>query len=293
MHRTLCLLIFLMMLPSLFADVYVSNELFQRLEQKAELEGSGWELDVSEDVEVLSLDGEIKGKRTFFSDGYQVERGASSERVFKDEKENVVRRIISDEMKSEEYNYFYKDGVLSSYTYSIDGELVSKVDYLDANKRLVAISGDRTAYLTRESLIYRDDDGNAVIIDEDGNVVDDEKSINDKGTLTELIDGVLYTYTEEGRIKSEKGDGYLIEYFYSDDGSLKKRTSQRGDVFIVDEYENSQIKKTTEYKGDVVQSVRTNLEGGIVEEIRYLSGNPRYRMFYDMDGRRLKEVKPL
>lgn len=294
MHRVGCILLFLSLLVPVFADVYSSNELFQRLAVKDGLSSLGWELEALADREVLYFDGVIKGEKILHPDGYEKIWDEQSERVFLDSNGNVVRRILKDGEKIEEYNYFYKEGSLASYTYSMDDNLIKKIDYIDADGRLVAISGDKNAYLTRDSIVYRDNEGKAVAITTfDLKTVDDSNVLDSSGSFSELVDGVLYTYASNGRLEFEEGDGFSVHYNYSEDGSLVSIDTIQGDLKIVDEYVNSIKVKTMEYEAGITRKVRTYLDGGVVEEIRYLSGKPRYRMIFDMDGKRLKEVLPL
>lgn len=294
MHKVVCFLLFLFSLTSVFSDVFDSNELFQRLSDKSELTSSGWELVSSPDRDVLYLDGEIQGEKVYYPDGYEKISEERSERIFSDKDGNVVRRIIKERDKTEEFNYFYTDGVLSSYTYALDAKLVKKINYIDARGRLVALSGDKSAYLTEESVVYRDANGKAVAITtSDLKPVDSSQSMNEDGSLSEIVDGVLYTYSSNGRLESKEGDGFSVKYIYSEDGALISMQTIRGDIKTIDEFKASIKEKTTEFKSGTIECVRTYPEEGIVEEIRYLSGKPRYRMIFDMDGKRLKEVLPL
>lgn len=293
MKRAIFFLLFLLSFPILFAQVYKSNALAQKIEEVDSLSGLGWELEDADGERKLYLDGNLYSTRKELPDGYEIISESSSERSFIDENGRVIRRIIEKGGNKEEYNYFYEDGKLISYTYSLNGELIKKVDYIFAGKSLASLSGENRAFFVDNYYVYEDgEDKHIVTFDDavDERDVKKDYSVTEEGKLVEIIDGITFTYSKDGRIESEVGDNYSVFYTYSDEGALLRKESVKGSTKEVENYKDSLLDYLEIYDNGVLSKTRKTLPDGAVEEIRYISGSPRYKLIFDLDGRRLKEV---
>ncbi len=58
-------------------------------------------------------------------------------------------------------------------------------------------------------------------------------------------------------------------------------------------YQGNEGIKTIYYEQEEIKKEQTVLDSGEIEEIRYISGTPRYRVLFDIDGKRIKEIVAL
>ena len=194
--------------------------------------------------------------------------------------------------------YFYEGERLSSVSISVDGELEKRIIYLDtAGGTPAAFSGDITGYLLPSYYVYS----------LDGDVIRSSGSsgwtppvsyvLQADGTWKEaaVVDGRAVTkiYSPSGLLLSAEGNGVLEEYRYDDDGTLLSSIDRRGRDSAVTRYDNGAVSSISYYSGTALVRVRSYLDNGDIEEIRYEGSKPRARIIFDSDGLRIKEVHNL
>jgi hypothetical protein len=103
----------------------------------------------------------------------------------------------------------------------------------------------------------------------------------------------VYTYSPEGRLIAEENENESIIYSYADDGSLSQKERINNSNKTISYYLNGKEIKSLIIKNDIIESERVILNSGEVEEIRYLEGAPSYKILYDKDGKRVKEIVKL
>ena len=290
------LLLFVFALRPLFSsEVFESNELMQKIEAKETISGSSWELETTSEKDVLYKDGIKYSEKLYFNDGYKLIEGTRSERVILDSLGRIERKIIISSSLEEEYNYFYEDGYLSSYNYSINSEVKKIVNYKTSDKgRLLAFDSGDEHYLSDDFYVFTLD-GKVVRLEENKGEDESDAIIEslDNGGYAKSIDGAVYTYSPEGRLISEKKDGEIILYSYADDGSLYKKETVLDSESTISYYLNGKELNRLVIKNGIVDNEKVFLDSGEIEEIRYLEGIPSYKIFYDKDGKRVKEIVKL
>lgn len=287
-RASVILFLFTIILP-LSASFYSSNALGQKKELIASLDQSGWVLETKENEEILYHDGNEVKRKTVSGRVTVLSEGGREETIIRNEEGLIERRIITEDGKKEEYNYFYSGSLLTSYNYSLDSELVEKVEYITTDEGLLLYYRvkDRGVYITQRYFV--DSSGRKVsILSSPGENEIITKETPDGGYI-ESSSGREYTYDKNGRIVKEKGGETLIEYSYNEDGTLEERKETTGERIIVTEYGEREVIST--YTTDGVKiSERTERDDGTIEEKRYIDGEARYYFLYDRDGRRLMEA---
>ena len=71
------------------------------------------------------------------------------------------------------------------------------------------------------------------------------------------------------------------------------RLAGQYDNIDLGKYGTSYRSRMESIKNDIIESERVILNSGEVEEIRYLEGAPSYKILYDKDGKRVKEIVKL
>ena len=294
--RKLVPLILLLPLP-LFSAVFSSNSIGQEIEPKAGLEGIGYELESDGGHSILYLDGEAVMERTESGDGYSLISDGYEESVTEEDGRRT-RCVIKEGGMESVYTYFYEGDRLSSVSISVDGELEKRIIYLDtAGGTPAAFSGDITGYLLPSYYVYS----------LDGDVIRSSGSsgwtppvsyvLQADGTWKEEaeVDGRAVTkiYSPSGLLISAEGNGVLEEYRYDDDGTLLSSIERRGRDSAVTRYDNGAVSSISYYSGTALVRVRSYLDNGDIEEIRYEGSKPRARIIFDSDGLRIKEVHNL
>lgn len=292
------LLILLLSLHPLFSSTYFeSNELMQRKGEIEALSGYSWELETKSGEDILYKDGIVHSSKRYHSDGYEMLRDGYRERVILNSSGLIERKLVEWEDRSEEYNYFYDDGVLSSYNLSVNGEMARMVEYLTAESgALVAFESNGMHYLSTDFFVFTSD--GATVRVEDGNTEEsvdldcDIEALSDGGYIKRTA-GYEARYSSLGRLMWENSDGVENSYHYNEDGTLSLRSTTDGSETVDEYFENGRAYRIVTKKDNDILSDKTYLESGEIEEIRYLEGKPSYKIIYDRDGKRVKEVVKL
>lgn len=294
--RKLALLCLLLPLP-LSAAVFSSNSIGQEISPKEMLDGSGYELEREGGVSTLYMDGNPVMVRTESDEGYTVESEGYEESVVISDGRRE-RSTIREGGRETSYTYFYDGDRLSSVSISVDGELAKRIVYLDtASGTPAAFSGDISGYILPSCYIYTLD-GSVIRSDNDSSWIPPMSyTLEENGNWREesTIDGrpVTKIYSPEGWLLSAEGSGVVEEYRYSDDGTLLSAIERRGRQSKVTRYAEGKAVSVSTYDGSALQSVRSDLDDGSIEEIRYEDGKPRARIIFDSDGLRIREVENL
>ena len=143
----------LLLFPSfLFAEVWDSNPIGQKVAKKEELENVGWEKVEEGTVSTLYLDGKPVSVRTEYDWGYEKEEDGTLLRVILDEEGRLERKILEKDGKKEEYSYYYSSGIPVSSSLSVDSSVI-KVTTYDFSSDGVLLGygdGEDRTYITAE-----------------------------------------------------------------------------------------------------------------------------------------------
>lgn len=284
-------LLLLFFLSPLYAVSYTSNELGQKKEETESLL-DGWVLTEEGNEKTLFHDGGIVQTTIETDSLITKKKGEREERIFLDGDGTITRRIIKDGKGEEEYNYIYKNGLLSGYNYSLDGVLQERVDYItsDDGTLLYYSVNDDGVYIS-DSFFVHSDGGSVALSRFNGGEQGVRETLSDGG-YRETDGGYTLYYDSNGRLRKEESDQKTIDYTYASSGELEEKREEDENAIYITTY-GDEILYTRYDKSGVKLLERRTLENGEIEEKRFIDGAVRYIFIYDRDGRRIKEVKAL
>lgn len=286
----------------LHAEAFLSNALGQDLGPLDALTGSGYEGERDGARTVIYSDGEVIRERVDDGNGgYVITDGDTVETVTAEDGQRMLRRVENPD-GIHEYRYSYRDGRLSSVTYSVDGELVSITEYVETpSGHLAGLSGTEEGYFTPDYYLYIKD-GEAIKAEyhQQGRPAEGVPAgyvLSDDGTWhgTSLVDGreVARVYSSDGLLLSESDGDILMEYAYDDGGNVVSSRRHEGDTVHETEFLDGERHAERLYENGMLLSERTAMSDGRIEEIRYRDGNAYARILFDRDGLRVLEVENL
>ncbi len=292
---------------TLSAAFFSSNALGQDLGPIPALAGSGYEGESSDGRIVIYSDGVPVRERLEDESGYTVTAGGIEEIVAFDSEGRRRSWTLRSPGREETHTYFYDGSRLASVSVSVDGNLERRVVYLETpSGTLAGLSGSGRSYISPDFYIYEEDDGFVRFsYHESGRTVRTdsfseapEYTIADDGCWTERTVGedgeeIIRRYDPQGRLAEETAGGVITAYAYGDDGDLSEVSVTDGGSVEHTIYSNGR-RVASEYLLDgIMQRERHYPDDGGIEEIRYRDGIPEYRILFDGDGQRVKEVERL
>lgn len=290
MHRTAAFFLALFTCMAVYAQVYSSNVLMQKLSVLDEVPQDGWYIVSENGVETL-FNGQEKVKSvTRTPDSIITEEGGQrSEKHFSDGR--LDYEILSDGTRAD-YEYT-ENGILRQIVYSREGETVSQTEYRFTSSGTLAAVIDKEKgqanFYDADRITYREDD-TVQIRDKVLNAVTDSR---DDAEREDTADGyVLISRDEAGRIFKEEHytfDDEIVEsvmYTYTQAGELSGRTVTQYD-------ESGKWKTEHEYSSGQLVSISVRLSDGNVECTRYRNGSEYARIIYDRECTRVLSLEML
>ena len=290
MHRTAAFFLALFTCMAVYAQVYSSNVLMQKLSVLDEVPQDGWYIVSENGVETL-FNGQEKVKSvTRTPDSIITEEGGQrSEKHFSDGR--LDYEILNDGTRAD-YEYT-ENGILRQIVYSREGETVSQTEYRFTSSGTLAAVIDKEKgqanFYDADRITYREDD-TVQIRDKVLNAVTGSR---DDAEREDTADGyVLISRDEAGRIFKEEHytfDDEIVEsvmYTYTQAGELSGRTVTQYD-------ESGKWKTEYEYSSGQLVSISVRLSDGNVECTRYRNGSEYARIIYDRECTRVLSLEML
>lgn len=291
MHRAAAFFLALFACMMVYAQVYSSNVLMQKLSVLDEVPQEGWYIVSENGVETL-FNGQEKVKTvTRTQDSIITEEdGLRSEKHFSDGR--LDYEILSDGTRAD-YEYS-ENGILKQIIYSKEGESVRQTEYRFTSSGTLAAVIDKengqANFYDDGRITYREGD-TVQIRDKVLNAVTDSR--DDEAEREDTADGyVLISRDESGRILKEDHysfDDVIVEsvrYTYNQDGEISGRT--------VTQYDGSGRWKTEhEYSAEQLVNIFVRQADGTVECIRYRNGSEYARIVYDRECTRVLSLEML
>ncbi len=286
------LLVFFLMAAvfPLHSSYFVSNELWQKKSAADGPSSSEWVLYTAPQTEILYHDAVEYGRRDTTGETETRRTGGREEIIIRSSDGNIERRIISENGSTEEYNYFYRDGILAGYNYSQNGTVTENVEYTSTSDGLLLL------YRVREGGVYLTDSFFIREGEEKTSYAqlgeEDERERTEDGGYRKTDGERSEEYDSSGRLVAETGPSYAARYSYSPDGELleKRETTENGSIVTL--YHPAQVVIRYGADGSVI-SERRSLDDGTVEEKRFVDGKAKYVFIYDRDSSRIKEAYAL
>lgn len=290
MHRTAAFFLALFTCMAVYAQVYSSNVLMQKLSVLDEVPQDGWYIVSENGVETLfNGDEEVKSVTRTPDSIITEEGGQRSEKHFSDGR--LDYEILNDGTRAD-YEYT-ENGILRQIVYSREGETVSQTEYRFTSSGTLAAVIDKEKgqanFYDADRITYREDD-TVQIRDKVLNAVTDSR---DDAEREDTADGyVLISRDEAGRIFKEEHytfDDEIVEsvmYTYTQAGELSGRTVTQYD-------ESGKWKTEHEYSSGQLVSISVRLSDGNVECTRYRNGSEYARIIYDRECTRVLSLEML
>ena len=217
MKKTLVLLLSFFALGSLYALVYSSNLLGQKLEVLSGIPHSGYALEENGPVSTLYLDG-VAVRRTERLEGVQETTVTETDLL----SGSTVTRLYSDGLLMTESG---SDGSLVSYAY-VGGHLAFCSSSAPGQESRVTFflrsSGDGSLIAVKEADVYRFISDSYIFQDNEllqqvasDLVIKDDHEVLEDGRIRYEQNGITYIYSPEGLLLSTEENGVVSEYFYA------------------------------------------------------------------------------
>lgn len=294
--RIITFLLISLIMTSLFSASYESNELGMRLSQKDALDGTGYELSVADDVEILFKDGSEIRRVERNDDGYVVIDEGGRISITLDDEKRIIREESQEGVRRNNYS---DDGLLISSVLSDGDEIISYDSYFyDSIGNLIRLDSLDFSYVFSDHSFYFGSGDDVSFVTEgmssavSSSAADGIIRMEDGSIVSHESDGKVRTYSPSGLLMREEHGDEVRSFSYSEDGSLSSESIARGHETEIRHYENSALKRIEYYDGEEMKKVRSYDEGSI-EEKRFRDGRPYAIISYDMDGRTVRDVKIL
>lgn len=291
MRRTAAFFLALFACMTVYAQVYSSNVLMQKLSVLDEVPQEGWYIVSGNGIDTL-FNGDEKVKSvTRTPDSIITEEGGQrSEKHFSDGR--LDYEILSDGTRAD-YEYS-ENGILKQIIYSREGEPVRQTEYRFTSSGTLAAVIDKengqANFYDDDRITYREGD-TVQIRDKVLNAVTESR--DDEAEREDTADGyVLISRDEDGHILKEDHytfDDVIVEsvrYTYTQDGEISGRTVTQYD-------EGGRWKTEHEYSSGQLVNIFVRLSDGNVECTRYRNGSEYARIIYDRDRTRVLSLEML
>ena len=297
MKKLLSFSLFLVILFSLSAETYYSNELGQIIDDQDSI----YRLSVTDNRSVLYREDTViriteqttDGDRTVLS-VQDLENNISTIYTYNNSFLSSVNVVKED--GTEENTYFiYSDGILVCTEFT-DSEGKREVEYYlrnDHDLSLFAVRRYENTDLLGQDYIYTD---NSLFTRSNNVVASGNLFFDQDENISFTRNGIVYTYGPTSLLLKEESDVSVIEYTYVDSVlEYTKETSKTepGSVTLT-QYVNGEIfSQITEINGIVSQSIEYKTDNEGMVKTFYTSGKPVARVYYRQDNRRVIRVEYL
>lgn len=291
MRRAAAFFLALFACMTVYAQVYSSNVLMQKLSVLDEVPQDGWYIVSANGVETLfNGDEEVKSVTRTPDSIITEEGGQRSEKHFSDGR--LDYEILSDGTRAD-YEYS-ENGILKQIVYSREGEPVRQTEYRFTSSGTLAAVIDKengqANFYDDDRITYREGD-TVQIRDKVLNAVTDSR--NENAEREDKADGyVLISRDEDGHILKENHytfDDVIVEsvrYTYTQGGEILGRTVTQYD-------EGGRWKTEHEYSSGQLVNIFVRQTDGTVECTRYRNGSEYARIVYDRDRTRVLSLEML
>ena len=294
MKRIAAVLIVLIIASSLFARVYRSNQLFQRLEEIPYVPEKGYSIEVNGNSSILYLDGEAVISISESTQGgdriiEQVNLKNSYKKVLVYRNGLIERETETGPTGVDETVYTYINGHLAFCTLRHDGETVDIIFYLrsSVDDEPVAVkdkSGLRFmsgSYMFQEGELYRMISSNLVLTG--------DYEVSENGEILVKLEDGTYTYSPDGLLMKvvQHSSVTINEY----EGTVLVRSERTdGDRKTVTNYLDGKESEILDYEDGSLVSRTIFTETGKVQTL-YGNGRELATVYYKTDDRTVDRIE--
>ena len=294
MRKLSAVLLLLLFSSLLYAQVFRSNQLLQRLETLDSIPVQGYALDVNGDESTLYLDGRAVIAIAESNQGNEriieqkdLSSGNTKTLVYRDGL--LVQEIAAVDGITEESIYTYINGHLAFCTVRRDGQTLDVIFFLrsaDGDEPVAVKDNDGLRFMSSS---YMFQSGELYQIISSDLVLTGDYEIQESGEIVVKLSDGTYTYSEDGLLlKVVQGSSTTINTY--DGRTIVKSETVTGEARKVVLYENGSEIEIQDYDGNLLVS-RTlcRKEGNI--QILYRDGREIATVYYKMDNRTVDRIE--
>ena len=291
MKKTIVLLMSLLSLGSLFAQVYSSNMLGQKLEPLGGIPAYGYALEEDGSVSILYLDGVPVKKTERIEIGNEItvtETDLNSElTVVRSYSEGLI--TSESDSNGNQTSYAYVGGHLAFCSTSGPGQETRITFFLRSSEdgSLMAVKEGDVYRFISESYIYQDNEllqqvAADLVIKEDHEILED-------GRIRYIQNGITYIYSPSGQLLSTEENGVVSEYFYNGK-AIDRIETVDGNLKSVENYlEGKAVERLVYEDGVLTSRTEYRAEGNI--QVLYKNGRKVATVYYRPDNRTVDRIE--
>ena len=294
MKKLSVVLLILLSASFLYAQVYRSNQLYQKLDELPVIPASGYALETLGNRSVLYLDGNAVASIDESRQGTDriIEQkdlisGVVKTRIYRDGL--LIRETETTEEGLRETAFTYIEGHLAFCSVLLDGETVDNIFFLRSsnNDEPVAVKDNEGlrfmsgSYMFQSGELYEILSSNLVL-------TGDYEILEDCDILVKL-EGVTYTYSPDGLLmKVEQGTSVTINEY--EGLNLVRSELTDGDSRTVTIYVDGKESEILDYEDGSLVSRTTFPDTGKVQ-ILYSNGRELATVYYKLDNRTVDRIE--
>ena len=291
MKKTFVLFMSLLSLGSLFAQVYSSNMLGQKLEPLGGIPAYGYALEEDGSVSILYLDGVPVKKTERIEIGNEItvtETDLNSElTVVRSYSEGLI--TSESDSNGNQTSYAYVGGHLAFCSTSGPGQETRITFFLRSSEdgSLMAVKEGDVYRFISESYIYQDNEllqqvAADLVIKEDHEILED-------GRIRYIQNGITYIYSPSGQLLSTEENGVVSEYFYNGK-AIDRIETVDGNLKSVENYlEGKAVERLVYEDGVLTSRTEYRAEGNI--QVLYKNGRKVATVYYRPDNRTVDRIE--
>lgn len=294
MKKLSVVLILLFIVSSLFAQVYRSNQLNQRLEELSTVPQVGYALEVNGNSSILYLDGQAvlsinestQGNNRIIEQTDLV-KGSTKTLIYQNGL--LSKETETGELGTDETIYTYINGHLAFCSIRHDGETIDTIFFLRSNYGDDPVAVKDNSGLRFMSGSYMFQSGELYEILSSNLVLTGDYEILESGEIIVKLDDGKYTYSSDGLLlKVEQGTSVTLNYY--DGLDLVRSEKTDGNKETVTSYEKGRETEILDYDEGILVSRTIFPETG-KEQTIYTNGRELATVYYKMDNKTVDRIE--
>ena len=294
MKKLSVVLLILLSASFLSAQVYRSNQLYQKLDELPVIPASGYALETLANRSVLYLDGNAVASIDESRQGTDriIEQkdlisGVVKTRIYRDGL--LIRETETTEEGLRETAFTYIEGHLAFCSVLLDGETVDNIFFLRSsnNDEPVAVKDNEGLRFMSGSYMFQS--GELYEILSSNLVLTGDYVILEDGDILVKLEGVTYTYSPDGLLmKVEQGTSVTINEY--EGLNLVRSELTDGDSRTVTIYVDGKESEILDYEDGSLVS-RTTFPDTVKVQILYSNGRELATVYYKLDNRTVDRIE--
>ena len=294
MKKLTVVLLILLSASFLSAQVYRSNQLYQKLEELPGIPESGYALMVEGQSSVLYLDGNAVAsinESVLGTDRINEQKdlitGSVRTRIYRDGL--LIRETESVDERISETAFTYIDGHLAFCSVIVDGTIVDNIFFLRSSNSDEPVAVKDSDGLRFMSGSYMFQSGELYEILSSNLVLNGDYEILESGEILVRLEDGCYTYSPDGLlIKMEQGTSVTINEY--EGMNLVRSELTDGDSRTVTLYVDGKENEILDYEDGILVSRTTFPDTGKVQ-ILYSNGRELATVYYKIDNRTVDRIE--